>query len=483
MKKIILILLLLVLLGGAAFGVYQYREYKKYEPMRNDYERIATEDYTAVYFATYPIENFLEEDYNYYRDMYPIIGKYAIPDLETLMTYFTRVAEKGNEVETVYLGVRPDIVSASELIELMNTWGDKQYEIIIAYPSLDYWRNLEEEEYPEKLAAYTDFINELMPLYEDLENEWIQNNLKIYFYGSTEWLVANAANYESDFGVNAGISHVLSMYTDSDHGYQLTLENYEEELEKFETLVSCARGIEEEELLCTEEYPDLSKWDVVFFGDSIIAFEETSSIPGAFEGFTKANTYNCGKGGSTAFSLPKVVDALVAKDLSEIEEDTLTYNGLSDYLKHGKKKNRKCFIINFGMNDYYTGHVVANENDPYDTATYAGSLRTGIEKLQAAFPDAVILLMTPNFTSYFSNGLEPQSDEGGTLPDYVATIINLGYEYDIPVYDDYTRLGIDGENWTEYLLDGCHPNEVTRYTMASELAKMMAPYVTETKQK
>lgn len=477
MKKVIIVLLVLILAAGAGFGYYKYKEYKKYEPLRNDYARIETEDYTAVYFATYPVEHFLEEDYNYYRAIYPIIGKYVIPDLETLYTYFTKVAEKGNEVDTAYLGVRPDVISADDVIELMSQYGDKQYHIIVAYPSLDYWKNLSEEEFPEKLAAYENFINGLMPLYEDLENEWIQDHMRVYFYGATEWLVGNSANYENDFGVNAGISHMISMYTDEEHGYMLTLENYEEELEKFEDLVNAARGGSDTEYLYTETYPDLSKWDVAFFGDSIIAFEETSSIPGAFEGFTKANTYNCARGGSSAFSLPDVVDALISGDLSKIEENTVVYNGLTDYLKNAKKKHKKCFVIDFGMNDYYTGHPVKNENDPMDTGTYAGALRTGIEKLKAAYPEAVIIMMTPNFTSYFANGTEPQSEVGGMLPEYVEAMISIGYEYDIPVYIDYVDLGIDRENWTQYLMDGCHPNETTRYIMASDVAKMMLDFV------
>ncbi|MDE7113411.1 MAG: hypothetical protein K2O57_04415, partial [Acetatifactor sp.] len=105
------------------------------------------------------------------------------------------------------------------------------------------------------------FINNLIPRYED--SEWLQANLSVYFYGSTEWLVGNAYNYENAFNVNAGISHTLSMFSDHDHGYRLTLENYQDFLEDFETLVADCR---EEE----SEHPSLSKWDVVFFGDSII---------------------------------------------------------------------------------------------------------------------------------------------------------------------------------------------------------------------
>lgn len=469
-KKIMYLVFLLVLAAAIGFGVYRYLEYKKYEPLREDQERIATEDYTAVFFSTFPIDNYTEDDFIYYRDIYPLKAAYCIPDMETLNDYFIRVSESWNEVSTVYLGVRPDIVTAEDLMTLMDTWPDKRYEVILAYPSLDYWRGLDEEKYPVMLEAYTDFINNLIPRYED--SEWLQANLSVYFYGSTEWLVGNAYNYENAFNVNAGISHTLSMFSDHDHGYRLTLENYQDFLEDFETLVADCR---EEE----SEHPSLSKWDVVFFGDSIIAFSETSSIPGAVGGITGAHTYNCGQGGSHAAvqgegfpGIPDVVDIFLAKNADSFDADSQIYAGMTDYFEHSKKRRQKCFVLNFGMNDYYNGYPVRTE-DPYDCASYIGALRTAVDKLQAAYPDAVIILMTPNFTSYFGNGLEPQSEVGGLLPDYAGAVSSLCDEKGLLCYNSYSELDINSTNHTEYLLDGCHPNEATRYVMAQGVAELL----------
>lgn len=482
MKKAVHAILILLAIIGV--GAYRYMEYQKYEPLRNDYERIATEDYTSVFFSTFPVNNYTEEDFAYYREIYPLKSTYCIPDMETLNEYFTLVTQNGREITSIYLGVRPDIVSAEDLLNLVDAWYGVPFEVIIAYPSLEYWQGLDEEEYTATLAAYKDFINTLMPYYED--NPWIQGNLSLYFYSGTEWLVGNPANYESDFNVNAGISHSLSMYSDRNHEYMLTLDNYEETLENFETLVNKSRNGETMTAEKGQTYPDLSKWDVVFFGDSVIAFSETSSISGAFSGLTGAHTYNCGKGGSSATmknnssGIPAVVDAFLSEDLSGFGEDSQIYAGMSDYFENARKKRQKCFVLNFGLNDYYAGYRVRSE-DPYDTYTYAGALRTAVDKLQAAYPDAVIILMTPNFTSYFGNGLEPQSDVGGLLPDYVAAVNSICEEKELLVYDSYSRLGIDSTNHTEYLLDGCHPNEATRYTMAQGLAGLLAPYAEEKK--
>lgn len=481
MKKFLSILLLIVFLAVLCAGGYRYYEYQKYAPLREDYRQIAEEEYNAVFFSTFPVNNYNTYDYEYYREIYPIISSYTIPDLETLQDYFVRVSQTLNEVETVYLGIRPDILTADDLFNLMNTYPDKHYHVILAYPSLEYWQSVKEEEFPNLLNSYTDFVRSVMYSCED--NEWLQGNLSLYFYGSTQWLVGNAANYESDFNVNAGISHVLSMYTDTDHGYLLTEENYEEELETFQTLIEEARQEADQETAQSSgegTYPDLSGWDVVFFGDSIMAFEETSSIPGAFLGLTKAHVYNCSKGGSSAtadsdgFGIVSVTDAFLSKDLSTIEPDSLMYKGMSDYFEHSKKKRQKCFVLDFGMNDYYCGFPVKSDAAG-DVNTFSGAMVTAVEKLQAAYPDAVIVLMTTNFTSYFGNGSEPQSEAGGTLPDYVAATISIAESKDLLLYDDYTGLGIDSTNHTEYLLDGTHPNEVTRFRMAGDLARLLSP--------
>lgn len=473
MKKFVSFLCVFLFFAVLSVCGYKYYEYQKYAPLREDHQKIAEEEYNAVFFSTFPVTNYTTYDYEHYREIYPIISSYTIPDLETLQDYFSRASQTLNEIETVYLGIRPDLITADDLFQLMETWPDKHFNVLLAYPSLNYWKALKEEEYPSVLSSYTDFVNTVMYAYE--ENEWLQANLSLYFYGATPWLVGNPANYESDFNVNAGISHMLSMYTDTDHEYLLTVENYEEQLEGFQTLVEDARSYAD---AAYAAYPDLSKWDVVFFGDSILAFEETSSIPGAFCGLTGAHVYNCAKGGSSAATdsgnagIVQIVDAFLQEDLSTIEPDSVMYKGMSDYFEHAKKKRQKCFVLDFGMNDYYCGLPVKNENTK-DSSTFYGAMNTAVEALQAAYPDAVIVLMTTNFTSYFGNGSQPQSAAGGTLPDYVAATISLAEEKGLVLYDDYSGLGIDGSNYTEYLLDGTHPDEATRFTMASELAKKL----------
>ncbi len=474
-KKIIHVLFILVFVALLAVGTIFYLDYRKHAPQREDYERLTTQDYTGVFFSTFPIDNYTAEDFEFYREIYPIKASYCIPDIETLNEYFLKVSESWNEVRSVYLGIRPDIITADDLLSLMGSYPDKYYDVILSYPSMEYWAELDEEEYPVVMQAYKDFVNTLMPLCED--NEWMRDYFTLYFYNSSEWLVSNPSHYESDFSVNAGISHMISMYTDRDHGYHLTVENYESALEEFEEIVEAYRA-------GPSEYPDLSKWDIVFFGDSVIAFEDTSSIPDALSGLTGAHTYNCARGGSSAArttdsnsrGISETVDSFLAEDLSGIEEGSLEYNGMSDYFKNSKKKNQKCFVLGFGLNDFYFGHMVQSDA-PNDVYPYRGARPTAVEKLQAAYPDALILLMTPNYTSYFGNGMEPQSDVGGLITDYVVAAMLLSEEMDTLLFDSYNELGIDSTNQDKYLVDGAHPNEATRFYIAQRLAEILGAQI------
>lgn len=480
MKKIICVIFLLILTAAAVFGFGRYREYQKQAPLRADYERIATEDYTAVFLSNYPIEHFTEEDFAYYRAIYPINASYCIPDLKTMHGYFDRVAEAGRKIDTVYLGIRPDLITADNLLELISAWDNCQYQVIIAYPSLTYWKSLNEENFTTVMSDYKSFITTLLPLYED--NEWLQEHLSIYFYGSKEWLVANPANYESDFGVNEDISHTISMYSDASHGYQLTLENYEAELEIFENLVAECRVSKTGK---ASEYPDLSHWDVTFFGDSIMAFSgsDSDAISGVFSGLTGAHTYNCAQGGATAtvidgafYGVSEVVDKFLTRDLGNLKETSQMYEGMSDFFAHADDKRQKCFVLDFGMNDFFVGAPIENPADPYDVHTYAGSLRTAIDSLLSASPDATILLVAPNFTTYFENGTDPQSTDGGQLTDYIAAMEQIAAEKHLMFYNSYTELGIDESNHLNYLVDGCHPNEAARFNTGRDLTKLfLAP--------
>lgn len=475
MNRLLCSIIPIIVATGLSFGSYNQVWHTTYEPMRTDYERLSTEDYTSVFFSTFPINNYTEYDFEYYRAIYPIKSAYCIPNINILTNYLSLIRQRGTEINSVYLGVRPDRISADDILTLIEDWRDVSFEIIIAYPSLAYWNSLKPEEYNAQMDSYKDFVVTLMSAGQN--DAWMQENFSLYFYADTEWLVANPTNYESNFDVNAGISHSLSLYSDRLHDYYLTADNCEEKLSSFEQLVSESRA---NAAAGISLYPDLSDWDVVFLGDSLTAYRETSSIPDAFSGLTGAHVYNCAQGGSLATAnmpnatfpgIPELVDHFINGNADAFDSESLIYAGIHKYAQNADSQRRQCFVINLGMNDYLCGSPLYAD-DPYDINTYSGALRTAIETLQKTYPDATIALMSPNVTTNFENGTIAQSEAGGIFADYVDVLESLSREYHIPFYNTYAELEINGYNTQEYLSDGCHPLERTRFLMAQGLAKL-----------
>lgn len=429
--------------------------------MRADYKRLSTESYDTVFLSMYPIDNYEEESYTYWRAMDAIVTSHEIPNLFTLKNYLKKVNEAGT-VTTVYLGVLPEKIDASELAGLLLSYPDMRFEVILPYPELDYWLTLSEEECDGLLQTYRDFIPPLLN----------HGNIAPYFFGGAEWLIANPANYEDTFLTNEEISETLMLHSDVDHDYVLTAATQPLPTAPIDNLADLIERYRAESIA----YPDLSDWTIVFMGDSVIGnYAKTNSIPGVVGGLTGANVYNLGYGGGSATefsddnaSLIDVVNALIRKDLSGLPEDTQLYSGMEQYIQDSPT-GKLCVVINYGLNDYFSGAALSSD-DPYDIHSYAGAFRTSIETLREACPDVRILLNTPNFTILFENGTQYRFDQTHTLSDYADALIAISGEMDVAVLDNFNELGINADNFHNYLSDECHPNELTRYLIGQRIA-------------
>lgn len=459
-KKLVLTITALVcfLAAGALLCfLFLYRK-----DQTSDYKRIRSELYDTVFLSMFPIDNYDEDSYEYYRGQYTLKTSYCIPDIGTLRTYLKKIAASGNEISTVYLGVRPEKLAAGELLSLLREYPSVSYHIILPYASMDYWRQLTEEEVNRQLSLYRELADTLLA----------ESNVSLYLF-SWEWLICNPANYSDDFLVTEDISLTLMLHCDRDHKYLLTPENAEDTFHNFAQLLEQERNI-------PISYPSLSGYTVVFFGDSVIGnYTDSSSIPGVVFGLTGAATYNCGYGGSAAavnpadpggsIGLPDIIDAFVRKDLSFFPRDEQIYLGMEAYLKDGAQEPQ-YFVINYGLNDYFSQYPVKDE-DPYDVTTYEGALRKAVCSLRDAYPEARILLTIPNFTSYSAD--DDERAEGNRFTDYVDAVLTVGADCDVTVLNNYADLGINIENHGDYLLDGVHPNEALRFTIGSRIAQQL----------
>lgn len=425
-------------------------------------------DYQCIFLSMYPIEAFDEDDFGYYRALPAVKITDCFETLEELSAFFEASLTDTPSITHIYLGLDPDkigktydyqtdqYIKAMEkyLLPWITGYPKITFEILLPFDSLEKWQGLTEKETTASFQAY----RAIFPLLSD------QPNVIAYYLGSEEWLIANPANYEEYNQCPPDISKTILLYTFQDDTYQVTNENMEGKLSLLENLIT-------QEIPSFSDYTNLT---MVFFGDSIIGnYTGSLSIPGVVNAFTKARVYNCGYGGISAalneeslISFPVIVSALTQGDLSLIPQEVQAHQGIQEFRQ--AEHEQICFVINYGLNDYFGGFPVYTE-DPYDISSYCGALRLGISELQEAYPDAIIILMTPTYCTYFSEGTEKQGEYGGILTEYVAAILNLSDELSVYSINNYADLGFNILNQKQYLEDGCHLNEWGRYLLGRNI--------------
>lgn len=456
-KRTILVSTLLLFIGITVGLILLFGKPKE---QKNDLARINSEIYDTVFLSMFPIDNYTEESFTYWRGQATLKTAYTAPNLKTLKNYMNKIAKSGNEISNVYLGIRPEKLSVTDFVSMLRQYPSVQYQIILPYPSIAYWKGLSDFELTKVLNSYQTAAETLIS----------ESNVNVYLF-SKEWLICNPASYADTFSTTEEISLKLMLNCDQNHSYVLTEQNLKENFASFTELIAQERS-------SSAVYPDLSGQEIVFFGDSVIGnYSDSSSIPGVVSGLTGATVYNCGYGGNAAtytgegITLPGIVDAFISEDLTQIPQDKQIYLGMSSYFQRTLDADPSYFVINYGLNDYFERLPISSD-DPYDIATYTGALRTAVKTLQENYPHAQIILMTPNYTNHTT---PPEGVVESTNPftNYVNAVLQVGKEMNVTVLDNYTSLGIHKRSHGLYLADQVHPNELTRFLIGKRICAIL----------
>lgn len=113
-------------------------------------------------------------------------------------------------------------------------------------------------------------------------------------------------------------------------------------------------------------------------------------------------------------------------------------------------------FVNGGSNDWYCEIPLWDEADSRNTHTFIGALNTTIDRLQEAYPDALILCMTP----WVSDGRENR--RGETTDDYSRVMAQVCDRRNIPCFTAYlpwvSHVFADQEGFREkYFLTSSDP--------------------------
>lgn len=458
-KKVWVVLLLMILIGGM-FAVWMMNHGLK---RKADLSRLENEEYDTVFLSMFPTDYYEEGDWTYFRAMDIVKTSYEIPNVKVLRKYMETIGQSANVVTTVYLGLDPTVGNVEDIVLLIQEHPETFFEIILEYPQIEYWKALSEKRCEERLQSYVKACEGLLLL----------ENARVYLVSGQEWLICNPSNYTTPFCTNTEVSQFLMCNFDYLHPYLLTVENWQERIEDMKTVIQSNRTGE-------ISYPDAKQVQIVFFGDSIIGnYTNSMSVPEVAKALSKAEVFNCGYGGrgaalckETEISFPEIVDAFIAQDMNCLPEGTQLYDGVKMFIERENTDRELMFVINYGLNDYYNGAVLESEN-MYDITSYGGALRGGIEKIKKEYPDAQIVLMTPNFTTYFDYGQGRNSEAGGVLEEYAELALEIARQQQVGVLDNYHELPITKDNWKDYQDDGCHLNERGRFLLGSRIARII----------
>lgn len=452
----------------------------------NDLSLLSQSEYNGVFCGMFSLDNYDTADITYYKGLNTLKLNCVLKNTEDLATYLEAALFSGNEIDTIYLGINPEIiwenckqdsqktteVLRSHIISFTEQNPQVQFQVILSAPSLEYWSQKTPDETDNALCSYTTVINSLDS----------HDNILTHFIGGEEWFIANPGNYIDHITTTADGAAKQLAFTLA-HRYLITSETM---YEKFDVL----RSLIQQEQNAPTEYADLSSWDIVFFGDSIIGnYTGSTSVPGGVSALTGAHTFNCGIGGASAsvashypINFPVMAEAFVTGDLSIISDspaDNSFANSLDAYNRESHSRRKLCFVLNYGVNDYINGLPVSNPQNPRDITSYAGALEEGISLLQHHYPDAAIIVMAPAFTTSFSCGTDINSEKGSVLTDYVDTAQMIAEKTNVLFMNNYLNLGINEDNAAQYLSDNIHPNDAGRFLMAQQIATQLSFIATQ----
>ncbi|MBR5762442.1 MAG: SGNH/GDSL hydrolase family protein [Lachnospiraceae bacterium] len=241
--------------------------------------------------------------------------------------------------------------------------------------------------------------------------------------------------------------------------------------------------------------PKKLQCEIVCFGDSVMAgFYDNATIPGYIETYSGRKTLNAAFGGLTMsayfdnpkagdashlFSMVELSDALVKRDFSlqtmatkrSIGDYPQDWYGVTEALNAVDWDSVKYVFIEQGVNDYLLGKPTDDASDRYNRSTFAGALRTSIENVQKALPDAEIVLLTPIYN--WAGGADQDCTErdlgGGTLLAYIDKEKEVAAEYGLICVDNFHGSGINRDNYKEYLYDGLHTLEEANALIAQNI--------------
>lgn len=181
-----------------------------------------------------------------------------------------------------------------------------------------------------------------------------------------------------------------------------------------------------------------------------------------------------------AFSLYYLTKAMCDGDYS-LQDNALSsgaadvsYSASLDVLKNTDYSKVDVLAFTYDANDYLQMRNLYDENNDYNTGTYAGALRASAMQIKEAYPHIRVIFMTPYFASTLAEDGSYLSGDTtnlgcGVIPDYLQFSVDVGNECMFTVVDNYYGTIIE-DTASEYLSDNIRLNAKGRAALAKRLS-------------
>ncbi|MDD3368816.1 MAG: GDSL-type esterase/lipase family protein [Lachnospiraceae bacterium] len=210
---------------------------------------------------------------------------------------------------------------------------------------------------------------------------------------------------------------------------------------------------------------------IVTFADSIWDnFRDETGIAAQLDTLGDFQIYNCSFGASAASRMEedseetdkKVMTTLV--DIATGHAGNVTPESYShNAIDRVTFMRTNYFVLAYGLNDFFNGSPIRNSYNKLDKTCYTGSIRYSIETIRATYPNARIVLVSPN---YITNN--PKNNYG-TIDNYISAVQELATEYGTAYFNPNEAIGITTDNCDSFLVDGTHLNKDARAKYAAGL--------------
>ncbi|MGN0424342.1 MAG: SGNH/GDSL hydrolase family protein [Acetatifactor sp.] len=438
-------------------------------PQQIDLKVFDSGDYDCAFVSMYTTEGFLESEYEMYRGFQIYKNQFEIKDETVFRNYLDHILTSDKELKCLYLGVLPESVGADVIEDYARSYPEMVFEVLPAYYDISNWQALDPKTREKRMKAYRELSRKSL----------CYDNVRVYNYFGTEWLIANRMNYQEGLLLDPGVASTVMLTADYLQSYVITQDNLDTTFQGLQKLIS---------EWDPDSYPDLSDWNLVFLGDSVFGnYRDGSSIPHVIEGLTGAKTYNLAIGATVAvplasceYHLGKMVDLLEKREYCEIP-DGVTYpmkktldavNRDMQLFYEEKEGGPTVFFLHYGFNEYIA-NIPVEDTDGQNG--FFSSLKTQILRLKKLYPDAKIVVLIPNRITVFENGTRITGENPCILADYGEAILKLADLDGVTVISNYDLfLNEQREIMTDCLDDGLHPSVKGRYLLGRNIAGQLS---------